>query len=181
MEEEDKVRDGSKTWKSAKRTERLLLLNVFEVLRYFIELLCLQVPRSYYCPSNFSFSYQSLRFRRSKSFLFPETRRIMKGQKFLTPSLGWLLFCNICMRPPHADFDACTNTIPKAIFAVTICILSGCRTKSQGNYSLINYDRQTLGIVFGENCGNTSAVLLPDTYKLGLSGRLFTSLTSLIY
>lgn len=70
--------------------------------------------------------------------------------------------------------------MPIAIFAVTICILSGCRTNSQGSYSLINCDRQTLEIVFGEECGNTSVAVLPDTYKLGLSGWAFSLVATLL-
>ncbi|KAJ3545312.1 hypothetical protein NM208_g2565 [Fusarium decemcellulare] len=56
------------------------------------------------------------------------------------------------------------------IFALAICVLSGCRTSMERNYSIVNWPRETVGLIWGDECMNATADFIPDVYKLGASG-----------
>lgn len=58
------------------------------------------------------------------------------------------------------------------ILALAICVLSGCRSKLESNYSLINWPRSTLTLIWGDECAKATADIIPDVYKLGASGEL---------
>ncbi|KAH7127486.1 hypothetical protein EDB81DRAFT_729587 [Dactylonectria macrodidyma] len=66
------------------------------------------------------------------------------------------------------------------IIALSICVLSGCRSNMESNYSIVNWPRSTIGLIWGEECMNATANIIPDTYKLGASGmcRVFGGKTS---
>ncbi|KAF4984800.1 hypothetical protein FZEAL_91 [Fusarium zealandicum] len=57
-----------------------------------------------------------------------------------------------------------------SIIALSICVLSGCRSNMEKNYSIINWPRSTLTLIWGQECDNATADLIPDVYKLGTSG-----------
>ena len=56
------------------------------------------------------------------------------------------------------------------ILALSICVLAGGRSKRESQYSIINWPRSTLALIWGEDCANATADLVPDVYKLGASG-----------
>ncbi|KAH6661954.1 hypothetical protein F5X68DRAFT_63996 [Plectosphaerella plurivora] len=56
------------------------------------------------------------------------------------------------------------------ILALSICVLAGCRSKLESNYSLINWPRSTLTLIWGDECARATADVIPDVYKLGASG-----------
>ncbi|KAI9148290.1 hypothetical protein HJFPF1_12118 [Paramyrothecium foliicola] len=60
--------------------------------------------------------------------------------------------------------------LPAGIFALSLCVLIGCRTSRESNYALVNWPRETVGLVLGEECFNGVGPLLPDVYKLGMAG-----------
>ncbi|KUL84204.1 hypothetical protein ZTR_06912 [Talaromyces verruculosus] len=66
----------------------------------------------------------------------------------------------------HAWLFLCNTTI----FALTICVLIGCRTPAESDYSLINADHTLLTASFGEECVNASISVIPDSYRTGLAG-----------
>ncbi|OAQ57369.1 protein kinase-like domain [Pochonia chlamydosporia 170] len=57
-----------------------------------------------------------------------------------------------------------------SIFALTLCVLSGCRTSAESKYSLINADHTLLTASFGEDCVKAGISVIPDLYKTGLAG-----------
>ncbi|KAH6871600.1 hypothetical protein B0T10DRAFT_417131 [Thelonectria olida] len=59
---------------------------------------------------------------------------------------------------------------PTGLFALSICVLSGCRTHMERNYSIINWPRSTVALIWGQDCANATADYIPDVYKLGTSG-----------
>ncbi|KAI8717219.1 hypothetical protein NCS52_00797000 [Fusarium sp. LHS14.1] len=56
------------------------------------------------------------------------------------------------------------------IFALSICVLAGCRSKMEKNYPIINWPQSTIELIWGEECTNATADYMPDLYKLGTSG-----------
>ncbi|KAF7545223.1 hypothetical protein G7Z17_g9340 [Cylindrodendrum hubeiense] len=66
------------------------------------------------------------------------------------------------------------------VIALSICVLVGCKSKTESNYSVVNWPRSTVGLIWGDECMNATANIIPDTYKLGASGmcRVFDGKTS---
>lgn len=60
----------------------------------------------------------------------------------------------------------------KGILAITICILTSCRSPSESNYSLLNYDRPFLGKIIGDECSDAGEGATADVYRIGLAGKL---------
>ncbi|KEY75155.1 hypothetical protein S7711_01603 [Stachybotrys chartarum IBT 7711] len=56
------------------------------------------------------------------------------------------------------------------IFALSICILAGCRTSRESRYALMNWPRETMGLILGEECFTAIGSLLPEEYRLGMAG-----------
>ncbi|KAH7131572.1 hypothetical protein B0J13DRAFT_598036 [Dactylonectria estremocensis] len=54
--------------------------------------------------------------------------------------------------------------------ALSTCVLAGCRSKTESNYSIVNWPRSTIGLIWGDECMNATADIIPDIYKLGASG-----------
>ncbi|KPM38470.1 hypothetical protein AK830_g8101 [Neonectria ditissima] len=73
-----------------------------------------------------------------------------------------------------------TYFAPFRLFALSICVLSGCRTSMESNYSLVNWPRATIGLAWGQECMDATADVIPDLYKLGASGtcRVFDGKTT---
>ncbi|KAH7241515.1 hypothetical protein BKA59DRAFT_494057 [Fusarium tricinctum] len=67
-------------------------------------------------------------------------------------SLIWLAFWNL------------------GLFALSICVLAGCRSSMEKNYSLLNWPRSTIGLIWGQECEDATASIIPDIYKFGTSG-----------
>ncbi|KAM5341994.1 hypothetical protein ACJ41O_015025 [Fusarium nematophilum] len=67
-------------------------------------------------------------------------------------SLPWLAFWNL------------------GLLALSICVLAGCRSNMEKNYSIVNWPRSTIALVWGDECANATADIIPDKYKLGASG-----------
>jgi hypothetical protein len=38
------------------------------------------------------------------------------------------------------------------------------------NYSLLNWPRSTIGLIWGQECEDATATIIPDIYKFGSSG-----------
>jgi hypothetical protein len=57
------------------------------------------------------------------------------------------------------------------LFALSICVLAGCRSSMEKNYSLLNWPRSTIGLIWGQECEDATASIIPDIYKFGTSGR----------
>jgi hypothetical protein len=58
------------------------------------------------------------------------------------------------------------------ILALSICVLAGCRSRLESQYSIINWPRSTLALIWGDDCANATADLIPDVYRMGASGEL---------
>ncbi|KAF5019956.1 hypothetical protein F66182_8015 [Fusarium sp. NRRL 66182] len=56
------------------------------------------------------------------------------------------------------------------LFALSICILAGCRSNMERNYSLVNWPRSTIDLIWGEECAAATVDIIPDLYKFGASG-----------
>ncbi len=63
-----------------------------------------------------------------------------------------------------------TDILWTGLFALSICILAGCRNTAESKYSLINWPQKTVGLVLGDECYNATAEFLPDFYRFGMSG-----------
>lgn len=59
------------------------------------------------------------------------------------------------------------------LFALSICVLAGCRSSMEKNYSLVNWPRSTIGLIWGQECEDATATIIPDVYKFGVSGKQF--------
>ncbi|RSL69717.1 hypothetical protein CEP54_002142 [Fusarium duplospermum] len=59
---------------------------------------------------------------------------------------------------------------PFCIFALSICVLAGCRSNMEKNYPIINWPQSTIQLIWGSECTNATADYMPDLYKLGTSG-----------
>ncbi|KAK7217368.1 hypothetical protein V2G26_005371 [Clonostachys chloroleuca] len=56
------------------------------------------------------------------------------------------------------------------IFALAICVLAGCQSPAENNYSLINWNTKMLTLIWGQECTNATSEFIPNLYKMGSSG-----------
>ncbi|RBR25501.1 uncharacterized protein FIESC28_01739 [Fusarium coffeatum] len=67
-------------------------------------------------------------------------------------SILWLIFWNL------------------GLIVLSICVLAGCRSTAEKNYALVQWPRSTIGLIWGEECEEATADIIPDWYKFGASG-----------
>jgi hypothetical protein len=58
-----------------------------------------------------------------------------------------------------------------AVLALSICVLSGCRTPSESQYQLYSVNGSNITNSVGENCTLCNFTTIPDRYMFGLSGK----------
>ncbi|KAF4459157.1 nadh oxidase [Fusarium albosuccineum] len=103
-------------------------------------------------------------------YRFDELRELMEEYEKDFQGVSYVEQAEWELKTPSVGAFPSVHSQLTSIFALTICVLSGCRTSMEKNYSIVNWPRETVGLIWGDECMNATADYIPDVYKLGASG-----------